>query len=265
MIRVAVVDDHPLVRRGVINVLSDSPDIDVVGEEGTGAGALSLVRRTHPDVLVLDLSMPFETGIPSGRTSATGIDVLSTVRKELAENAPRVVVLSVHGEPDIVRAALAAGASGYVLKESVSSDLLEAVRAARSGALYLSAGLASILTLKPSPVPSAARLSPRELEVVGLIVDGHSTREIAGLLFTSPKTVEKQRRDAMRKLGVTNIAMLVRAHLGTYGGTLSSTHSSSSMSGPQASSQDDTNGSTQGSPLRSARGDSQGPMAWGER
>lgn len=217
MIRVAVVDDHPLIRRGVINVLADSGDIDVVGEAGTGAGALELVRASGPDVLVLDLSMPHEEGVPAGRTSATGIGIITTLRRELADEAPHVVVLSVHGEPDIVRSALAAGASGYVLKESVSSDLVAAVRAATAGALYLSAELAMVLAVVPAPPDPGPRLSPREREVVRLIVDGHSTREIASTLFTSPKTVEKQRRDAMRKLGVSNVAMLVRTYLDIYG------------------------------------------------
>lgn len=217
MIRVAVVDDHPLIRRGVINVLSDAGDIDVVGEEGTGAGALDLVRASRPDVLVLDLSLPHEEGVPAGRTSATGIGIIATVRREFDNDAPRVVVLSVHGEPDIVRSALAAGASGYVLKESVSSDLLAAVRAANAGALYLSAELAMVLAVAPAAADPGPRLSPREREVVRLIVDGHSTRDIASTLFTSPKTVEKQRRDAMRKLGVTNVAMLVRTYMDIYG------------------------------------------------
>jgi len=215
VIRVAVVDDHPVVRRGVIDMLSGARDIEIVGEEGTGAGALELVSSVHPDVLVMDLSLPHEEGVPAGRTSATGIGVISTVRSGGA--APRVVVLSVHGEPDVVRSSLAAGASGYVLKESVSCDLLAAVRAASLGAVYLSAELAPVLAAPAPPDDALPRLSPREREVVRLIVEGYSTKDIATRLFTSPKTVEKQRRDAMRKLGVGNVAMLVRTYMSLYG------------------------------------------------
>lgn len=217
MIRVAVVDDHPMIRRGVIHVLSDSGDVGVVGEAGTGAGALELVRTSRPDVLVMDLSMPYEVGVPAGRTSATGIGIITSIRREFVDDAPRVVVLSVHGEPDIVRSTMAAGASAYVLKESVSSDLVAAVRAAHAGAFYLSAELAMVLATSPAAADPEPRLSPREREVVRLIVNGHSTRDIASTLFTSPKTVEKQRRDAMRKLGVQNVAMLVRTYLNIYG------------------------------------------------
>lgn len=214
-INVLVADDHPIVRHGVCGVLAQAEDFSIVGEASSGRSAVTLAAEKRPDVVVLDLTMPYDEAVPSTRSSTTGIEAISSIRA-LPEGKPAaVVVLSVHGEMDIVRSALAAGAVGYVLKESVTSDLCAAVRAAHTGNIYLSAEVAAVLTpsaapaAEPAPVP-ADRLSPREREVVRLIVQGLSSKEIAAQLCTSPKTVEKQRRDAMRKLNVSNVATLVR-------------------------------------------------------
>jgi len=215
MIDVVVVDDHPVVRRGVTDLLAGADDIQVVGEASSGTGAVALAISERPQVVVMDLTMPYDDNVPATRTSATGLDAIGEIRKQLGADAPGIVVLSVHGEIDVVRAALTAGASGYVLKESVTSDLPTAVRAADSRAVYLSAELAVVLAAPPPRHEDwiGSRLSPRERDVVRLIVNGLSTKDIAAKLYTSPKTVEKQRRDAMRKLGVTNVASLVRTAL----------------------------------------------------
>ncbi len=213
-IRVLVADDHPIVRHGVCGVLSETDDITVVGQASSGLEAVARAIETQPDVIVLDLTMSYDADRPSSRAPKVGLDVIAALRDADIPAVPAVVVLSVHGEADTVRSALAAGAVGYVLKESLTSDLPTAVRAARSGNIYLSAELSAVLTRQlPPPRPLSDRLSPREREVVAQIVDGHTSREIAAALFTSPKTVEKQRRDAMRKLGVTNVAALVRVAL----------------------------------------------------
>lgn len=214
MIRVVVADDHPIVRSGVCGVLSAAGDLTVVGEASSASGAVSMAAESSPDVVVLDLTMPYEDDVPATRSRAAGLEAVAAIRGLATPRPPAVVVLSVHGEVDVVRAALAAGAVGYVLKESVTSDLCAAVRTASTGNIYLSAEVSAVLA--PLPKPAAApssRLSPREREVVRLIVDGMSSKEIASALHTSPKTVEKQRRDAMRKLGVSNVAMLVRVAL----------------------------------------------------
>jgi len=213
-IAVLVADDHPIVRRGVCDVLSSADDLAVVGEAWSGRTAVDRAAQEQPDVVVLDLTMPYEESVPSTRSSTTGLDAIASIRALSHPGPPAVVVLSVHGELDLVRAALAAGAVGYVLKESVTSDLCTAVRAASTGNIYLSAEVSAVLA-PPSPpsVATAGRLSPREREVVTMIVEGLSSREIAASLHTSPKTVEKQRRDAMRKLGVSNVASLVRVAL----------------------------------------------------
>jgi DNA-binding NarL/FixJ family response regulator len=213
-IRVLVADDHPIVRHGVCALLSAAPDFVVVGEASSGRTAVEGAAASQPDVVVLDLTMPYADDLPSTRTSATGLDAIAAIRSLSGPRVPAVVVLSVHGEVDTVRPALAAGAVGYVLKESVTSDLCTAVRAASAGNVYLSSEVAAVLAPAAERLSSPAdRLSPREREVVELIVEGLSSKEIAGALHTSPKTVEKQRRDAMRKLGVSNVATLVRVAL----------------------------------------------------
>ena len=135
---------------------------------------------------------------------------------EALEPSPHVVMLSMHAEQGMVQPALRSGALGYVLKQAVAGELLAAVRAVSCGSIYMSAGVSQVLSemllneRAPGPLD---RLSPREREVVQMIVEGLSTREIADRLHSSIKTVEKQRRDAMRKLEVENLASLVRVCL----------------------------------------------------
>lgn len=204
MIRIVIADDHHLVRQGIVRLLESADDLDVVGEAENGQEALALARSLHPDVIVLDLTMP----------KFDGFDALTEISQ--MSNRPQVVILSMHAEPTMIRQALQAGALGYVVKQSVADELLAAVRAASSGSMFLSAGVANIIAsdvlVERSQNPLDL-LSPRELEVVQCIVEGCSTREIAQNLRTSVKTVEKQRRDAMRKLEVDNTASLVRVSL----------------------------------------------------
>jgi DNA-binding NarL/FixJ family response regulator len=201
MIRIVVAEDHHIIRQGICKLLEDFGEIQVIGEADNGSDAIRLTRELQPDVLVLDISMP----------QMDGIDVL----KEIRSYTPRakVVILSIHADLALVQQALELGALGYVLKQSVSEELLDAVKAANRGSGYLSSGVSHILAnhsfMQQSQNP-LDRLSPREREVVAWIVAGHTTKEIAGDLHTSVKTVEKQRRDAMRKLDVENIASLVR-------------------------------------------------------
>jgi DNA-binding NarL/FixJ family response regulator len=204
MIRVIAVEDHHLVRQGICRLLEDAPDIRVVGGTGNGWEAVALIEQLSADVVVLDISMP----------QLNGIDTLALIRA--SQSSPRVVMLSMHADAELVKQALRGGALGYVLKQSVADELLAAVRAANAGSIYLSAGVSHLLTgglLAARPHTLLDRLSPREREVVQRIVAGQSTREIAESLRTSVKTVEKQRRDAMRKLEVDNLASLVRVSL----------------------------------------------------
>ncbi|MDT0307872.1 response regulator transcription factor [Streptomyces sp. DSM 44917] len=211
---VLVVDDHAVVRSGVARLIDDHPELRVVAEAADAESALAAAARHAPRVVVLDLSVPGGPGPAERADPSAGLRAIRALR-DLPQGAPDVVVLSMHGEPAVVRQALAAGAVGYVLKQSVTSELLAAVLAAGRGSVYLSAEVSHVLTAVAAPeAPTAAgALSARERQVVGLIVEGHSTREIAARLAISPKTVEKQRRDAMHKLKVPNVAGLVRAAL----------------------------------------------------
>jgi two-component system, NarL family, response regulator NreC len=204
MIRVVVAEDHHIIRQGICKILEDFRDIQVIGEADNGADAIRLIHELQPDVLVLDISMP----------QMDGIEVLKEIRSFIPR--PRVVILSIHADLALVQQTLELGALGYVLKQSVSEELLDAVKAANRGSGYISSGVSHILSghsfTQKSQNP-LDRLSPREREVVVKIVAGRSTKEIAGDLHTSVKTVEKQRRDAMRKLDVENIASLVRVCL----------------------------------------------------
>jgi DNA-binding NarL/FixJ family response regulator len=204
MIRVVVAEDHHIIRQGVCKILEDFGEIQVIGEADNGADTIRLIHELKPDVLVLDISMP----------QVDGIDVLKEIRGYISK--PKVVILSIHADLALVQQTLELGALGYVLKQSGSEELHDAVRAANRGSGYLSSGVSHILAshsfTKQSQNP-LDRLSPREREVASMIIAGKTTKEIADDLHTSIKTVEKQRRDAMRKLDVENIASLVRVCL----------------------------------------------------
>ena len=204
MIRVVVADDHHLVRQGICKLVEDGGDIQVVGEADNGRDAITLSRSLCPDVLVLDISMP----------EPDGLDTLAELKATLPNQ--HVLILSMHADLGIVQQALRGGALGYVLKQSVAGELIAAIRAVSNGSVYLSAGVSQVLTSDVHVEKSLNlldRLSPRERQVVERIVEGYSTKEIADSMHTSVKTVEKQRRDAMRKLEVDNTASLVRVSL----------------------------------------------------
>jgi DNA-binding NarL/FixJ family response regulator len=201
MLRIVVAEDHHIVREGVSKLLEELGDIRVVGEADNGEDAIRLVKLLKPDVLVLDISMP----------QTDGLETLKKMRTFPSKH--RVVILSMYEDITLIQQALEYGALGYVLKQSVSEELFDAVRAASRGSMYLSSEISHILsdgTLTQKPQNALDHLSPREREVVEQVVAGKSTKEIAASLNTSIKTVEKQRRDAMRKLEADNIASLVR-------------------------------------------------------
>lgn len=202
MIRVGIADDHQLVREGIRALLERAEDIDVVGEANDGIEAVELVRSMAPDVLVMDVTMPRQNGIEA--TQAIRAANLST----------EVVMLSMHTEPALVRRSMQAGAKGYVLKGSVTEELLLAVRSAHRGATYLSpVASASILDTTPAPdqpTKGGDELTPRELEVLQLIGEGLTNRAIGSHLGISVKTVERHRTRLMAKLDAHSIVELMR-------------------------------------------------------
>ncbi len=205
MVRVVIADDHHLVRQGIRALLEKADDIEVVGEAADGHEAIKLVERSVPDVLVIDLSMP-------------RLDGLQATERVRALRAPtQVVVLSMHCDGTLVRQALQSGARGYLLKRSVTEELLLSVRAASRGEVYLSPAisesiLADFLTARSEAKPSGApdRLTSREREVLQLIAEGDTNSAIAQKMSISIKTVEKHRASLMSKLGVHDLAGLIR-------------------------------------------------------
>ena len=203
--RLLLADDHVMVRRGLRMVLDHEPDLRVVAEASDGAEALVCARETEIDLAVLDVSMPRMTGL-----QATA---------ELARRHPdvRVLMLSMHDNEQYLFEALKAGASGYVLKTAADRDLVSACRAALRGEPFLYASAVAALIrdfLERAPAgettPAEEPLTPRELEVVKLVAEAHSSAEIAALLFISPKTVERHRENVMAKLAMRDRVELTR-------------------------------------------------------
>lgn len=203
-IRVLLADDHALVRRGVRLILEQQPDIQVVAEAADGAEVLAVLRQVEVDLVVLDIAMPIMTGLQAAREIAR--------RRE----PPRVLMLSMHDNEQYFFSALKLGASGYVLKSVVDEDLVEAVRAAVRGEAFVYPGAMGAIVrdyldrlARGDRVPETV-LTPREDEVLKLIAEGRSSREIAGLLSISVKTVDKHRSSILARLGMNDRTQLTR-------------------------------------------------------
>jgi DNA-binding NarL/FixJ family response regulator len=199
-VRVLIADDHGIVRSGLRLLLERQPDIEVVGEAADGAEARELAIRERPDLAILDVRMPKLTGLQATR--------------EIRAQAPEVAVLilSMHDDERYLFEALKAGASGYVLKAQADTELLEAIRAVRRGEPFLTpeAQRSLIRDLLERGSAGEEELTPREEEIVKLVAEAHTTREIAAILHLSEKTVENHRGSAMRKLGMRDRVELVR-------------------------------------------------------
>ncbi len=197
-------DDHHVIREGLRLLLETRLDCRVVAEAANGLEALALVQEHRPDILIVDLSLP----------GLNGIDVTRAVHTEVPDT--RVVVFSIHGDEPHVREALRAGAMGYVLKDSLAGDFLEAIVQVATGRRYLSPSLAELVITsfaQESPSDSAAPsegLSPREREVLILVAEGHTSAAIASRLGIGVRTVEWHRARVLHKLGLRSVAELVR-------------------------------------------------------
>lgn len=205
-IRVALADDHRILREGLRALLERETDMQVVGTAGDGLAAVKLAREQHPDVLVTDVSMP-------------GLNGLEAIKRIYAEQpAVRLLCLSMHNDSRMVMAVLQAGAAGYMLKDSPGSELAVAIRKVMSKQVYLSAELVTLVVdemrTRPSGAAAAApdthSLTPRERELVQLISEGHSTQDIAQRLHVSIKTVATHREHVMQKLHLGSVAELTR-------------------------------------------------------
>jgi len=197
--RVLIADDHPLLRAGLRRLLAADPDLETVGEASTGAEVLQLTGELHPDIVLLDISMPGENGIATTRAlKARFPDVL-------------VLFLTMHEEEGMLQEALRAGGDGYVVKRADEPEILRAIRAVRNGGVYVHATMTRALV---QPLPSrngalAEALTQREIDVLRLLARGNTNRQIAELLNLSIRTVESHRANLMGKLGLASRVELV--------------------------------------------------------
>ena len=201
MIRAVVVDDHAVVRSGIKLLLEREEDFEVVGEAGNAKDAVFAARAQQPDVILLDVVMPGESGI----------EVLPRLLKE--SPGTKVLVLSMQDDPNYVREAFAAGASGYVLKEAADEEVVAAVREIANGGRYVHPALGARMVAAEAEARAAAEadpLSEREREVLRLLALGHTNQEIAKMLYISVRTAETHRAHIMQKLRLSSRAELVR-------------------------------------------------------
>jgi DNA-binding NarL/FixJ family response regulator len=205
MIRVLIAEDHLMVRAGIRALLEKAGDIHVMGEASNGQEAIEMTESLKPDVLIMDIMMP----------RMNGIQAAENIREMRLPTY--ILLLSMYSDEGFVHQALQCGVKGYVLKSSVSDELLWAVRAVASGKTYLSTPISEIVVESAINPHTAlqdgdplSNLSPREKEIMQLIAEEHTSAEIGKILFISEKTVEKHRTKLMEKLNVRNLAGLVR-------------------------------------------------------
>ena len=206
MIRVVLADDHNLVRAGIRLLLERIPDVEVVGEAADGRSALELIAREKPDVALLDIGMP----------ELNGLEAADRISRQAPQT--RLVILSMHASETYVAQALRLGVAGYVLKEACADELPILLRAVMRGDTYLSPGISKqvVETLRAQLGPSgpgsplAEVLTPRQREILQMVAEGKSTKEIAYRLGLSGKTVETHRTQIMQRLDIHDVPGLVR-------------------------------------------------------
>jgi DNA-binding NarL/FixJ family response regulator len=202
--RILLADDHTIIRQGLCALLEKQPDIEVVGAAEDGRKAIELARKLAPDIVIMDISMP----------NLNGIDATRKIISEMGD--VKVIALSIHSSRRFVTEMLKAGASGYMLKECLFDELLEAIRTVLSGGVYLSPKITGVVVddyvkrMSTDYQPEAPALTEREREVLQLLAEGKSTKQIAPQLHVSPKTIESNRRNIMDKLGIHNVAELTK-------------------------------------------------------
>ena len=199
--RILLADDHPVLRSGLRVLLAADPDLEVVGEAGTGEETLRLAEELHPDVVLLDIGMPGESGI-------------ETVRR-LKEKLPalKVLFLTMHEEEGMLLEALNAGGDGYVIKRADQPEIIQAIRVVRRGDVYVHPAMTRALLSQPEtterPPEPVEPLTRREIDVLRLLARGNTNRQIAELLTLSIRTIESHRANLMGKLGLTSRVELV--------------------------------------------------------
>ena len=205
-IKIVLAEDHTILREGVRALLSAEPDLEIVGEAENGQDALRLANQLAPDMVLMDLTMP----------RSNGTEAIAAIKRRNPDT--RIIALTVHKTEEYIRAALDAGASGYVLKDDSHQDLLHAIRNVLRGRVYLSPGITDRVVTgyldqrSGQPDAEAPRswdlLTAREREIIKLIAEGNKNRTIAEYLSVSTKTVEKHRSNLMQKLNLHNASAL---------------------------------------------------------
>ncbi|MBU1902130.1 MAG: response regulator transcription factor [Proteobacteria bacterium] len=203
-IRIVIADDHTIVRQGLARLLEDQPNLDVVGEATNGRMALEKALELEPDIIIMDIAMPLMNGIEAAKR----------IRKELPKT--KVLILSMYSNEHHIHDLLETGVSGYLLKDSSGRDIINAIQAAMKDETFLSPSISKkVVDSYLSPRKSSSReerfkqLSNREREVFQLIAEGHSTRQIADMLYVSMSTVKSHKGNIMEKLGIYNSIRLV--------------------------------------------------------
>jgi DNA-binding NarL/FixJ family response regulator len=202
--RIVIVDDHPLFRKGLEEMIHSDGTFAVCGEAGNAAEAMDVIRKLHPDLAIVDLSLP----------SANGIELIKNIRAEFSKLP--ILVLSMHDESLYAVRALRAGADGYVMKHEAMANVIQAIGEVFNGRPYLSPAMAAQVITKfahrdaEGEADAVERLSDRELEILELIGKGREVRQIANLLHLSPKTVETHRAHIKEKLQLKNAREVAR-------------------------------------------------------
>ncbi|QGY39790.1 response regulator [Pseudodesulfovibrio cashew] len=202
-----IVDDHPLFREGLKTIVNRNRNYSVVAEAGNGKDGVALARELRPDIMLVDISMP----------GKNGIQVIRDLRQFLPET--RFIIISMHSEADYIVEAFRAGATGYMIKESAAENLIKGLDTVARGEMFLDSALSQEVVFKllqakddagESRKDPYSTLTPREQEVMRMLAEGLTSKEVAAQLFISPKTVENHRTNLMKKLGLHSTVELIR-------------------------------------------------------
>lgn len=197
-VKIFLADDHKIMREGLRAMLEKKTDMRIVGEAGDGRTAVQMVQKMKPDIVIMDISMPEMNGIEATR--------------RIIKNSPgvKVIALSMHADKKLISETINSGASGYVLKDSAFAELVDAIHAVIKGCSYLSMELSDVINKKLTRHPLYSKLTDREREVLQLIAEGKSGKQMAGCLDISVKTVDSHRQQIMKKLNMHSIAELTK-------------------------------------------------------
>ncbi|MEZ5084062.1 MAG: response regulator transcription factor [Bacteroidales bacterium] len=204
-IKVLLVDDHQIIIDGIKSLLASEPGINVIGEASNGKEAYDFIKLLTPDVVLMDIDMPVLNGIEATKKIKAGYPHI------------KIIILSMHHESGLIKTMMNAGANGYLLKNSDQSELIQAIRKVNDGQQFFSSDVTLSLLTKNSDKLAGfsgdspiSELTSREIEILKLIAEGNSNKEIGDSLFISHRTVDTHRTNLMKKLGVNNIAGLIR-------------------------------------------------------